>query len=58
MMEEVIIMAEQRCPVCGCAVDENSYEKDGVLYCCETCATEGWCPCGCEGSVKELEKNK
>ncbi|MGD9116674.1 MAG: metallothionein [Dehalococcoidia bacterium] len=51
-------MAEQRCPVCGCAVDENSYEKDGVLYCCETCATEGWCPCGCEGSVKELEKNK
>lgn len=22
-------MAEQFCPVCGCPVDENSYEKDG-----------------------------
>lgn len=40
-------MAEQICPVCGCTVGEEGYEKDGVVYCCEPCATGGQCECGC-----------
>ncbi|SHL34035.1 metallothionein [Halomonas cupida] len=27
------------CPDCKCAVDSQSIEKDGKLYCCEACAT-------------------
>ncbi|MCJ7426618.1 MAG: hypothetical protein MUO17_05780 [Dehalococcoidales bacterium] len=46
-------MAEQLCPVCGCTVDENSYEKDGVLYCCESCASGGPCECGCCAVVEK-----
>ena len=40
-------MAEQICPVCGCAISGEGYEKDGVVYCCEPCATGGACECGC-----------
>lgn len=40
-------MTEQICPVCGCTVVGDGHEKDGVLYCCESCATGGQCDCGC-----------
>ena len=40
-------MAEQICPVCGCTIAEEAYEKAGVTYCCEPCATGGECECGC-----------
>lgn len=42
-------MAEELCPVCGCILDPGeSCEREGVVYCCESCATgEGDCECGC-----------
>ncbi len=40
-------MAEQLCPTCGCHIGVDAYEKDGVLYCCQPCATGGQCECGC-----------
>ena len=40
-------MAEQICPVCGCTIDEEGYEKEGTVYCCEPCATGRPCSCGC-----------
>ena len=40
-------MPEQICPVCGCDVGEQMYEREGIVYCCEPCATGGVCECGC-----------
>ncbi|MCE5265154.1 MAG: hypothetical protein LLG97_16680 [Deltaproteobacteria bacterium] len=40
-------MGEKICPECGCEIAEESFEKDGVLYCCEACATGCECTCGC-----------
>ena len=39
--------AEQVCPVCGCQLGEHPYKKGEVLYCCEPCATDAQCECGC-----------
>jgi hypothetical protein len=50
-------MVEQLCPVCGCpVVVGKGYEKDGVLYCCESCANEGRCSCGCVTVAKKEEE--
>ncbi|MFC2057228.1 hypothetical protein ACFLTO_06690 [Chloroflexota bacterium] len=50
-------MTEQICPVCGCSINDDVYEKDGVKYCCEPCATGGsQCDCGCCTSVKDQDK--
>jgi hypothetical protein len=38
---------QQVCPVCGCPIGEDAYEENGLLYCCEPCATQGQCECGC-----------
>jgi hypothetical protein len=47
-------MTEQLCPVCGCTIVGEAYEKDGVNYCCESCATDcGACECGCCHPVEE-----
>ncbi len=35
------------CPICGCAVVNGGYEKDGTRYCCEACANYQGCECGC-----------
>ncbi len=40
-------MAEQICLTCGCEITDEVYDKEGVLYCCEPCATGGQCECGC-----------
>ena len=51
-------MTEQLCPVCGCTIVGAGYEKEGVKYCCEPCATtSGACDCGCCHPVEE-EKEK
>jgi hypothetical protein len=51
-------MAEQLCPVCGCTiVPDGAYEKEGVMYCCEPCATgHGQCGCDCCTVVEEQEQ--
>ena len=38
---------EQFCPACGCVNGENAYEEEGVVYCCEGCAVDDECECGC-----------
>lgn len=48
-------MTEQICPVCGCKVVGDGHEKEGVLYCCESCATGGQCDCGC-CKIVEVDK--
>jgi hypothetical protein len=51
-------MVEQLCPVCGCTIVGEGYEKEGVKYCCEPCAAGGGpCECGCCHPVEE-EKEK
>jgi hypothetical protein len=51
-------MTEQLCPVCGCNIVGAGYEKEGVKYCCEPCATStSPCKCGCCHPVEE-EKEK
>ena len=51
-------MENQICPVCGCTIDPgDSYEKEGVMYCCEPCATEQeQCECACCAIVEEQEQ--
>ena len=47
-------MVEQLCPVCGCTIVGEGYEKEGVKYCCEPCAADGTpCECGCCHPVEE-----
>lgn len=38
---------EKICPACGCVSGSDTYEKDGVFYCCEPCAISNECECGC-----------
>ena len=50
-------MTKQLCPVCGCAIVGAGYEKEGVKYCCEPCATgSGTCQCGCCHPVEEKKE--
>ncbi len=46
-------MAEQICPACGCYISGEGHEKDGVVYCCEPCATGDACGCGCCRPMKK-----
>ncbi len=48
-------MAEQVCFECGCEIGDRVYETDGYLYCCEPCATDAECECGCMGCGEEEE---
>jgi hypothetical protein len=38
---------EQICPACGCFVVGVGFRKAGKVYCCEPCAEESQCACGC-----------
>jgi len=50
-------MVEQICPVCGCSVADEAYEKEGLKFCCEPCATTaGQCDCGCCTIVEEKQE--
>jgi len=55
-------MVEQKqiCPACGCTVVGGGYEKEGVKYCCEPCASGGSsaCECGCCHIVEESDREK
>ena len=53
-------MAEQLCPVCGCTVvPDEAYEKEGVVYCCEPCATgQGQCECDCCTIIEDKPENQ
>ena len=49
-------MTEQLCPVCGCTIVGAGYEKEGVKYCCKSCASaSGSCECGCCHPLEEKE---
>ena len=48
-------MAEQICPVCGCSVVNLGWEKEGVVYCCEPCASGAQCECDCCALLDEPE---
>ena len=50
-------MPEEKCPGCGCEIGENAWEKDGKTYCCQPCADEESCICGCcdESVLDEAE---
>jgi len=49
-------MIEQVCPVCGCTVVEDGFEKEEVKYCCEPCTTgSASCECGCCNPAEEGE---
>ena len=46
-------MAEEICPTCGCTVDKDRFEKEGVAYCCAPCANGEKCTCDdCEEIVE------
>ncbi len=49
-------MAELACPECGCDIGGESCEYDGVVYCCEPCATGCECECGCCDEEEEEYK--
>jgi len=49
-------MVEEICPACGCTIAVDAYEKEGVKYCCEPCATSGQCECGCCKIVEEKQE--
>ncbi len=38
---------EEICPACGCFSGSDAYEREGVVYCCEPCALNDECECGC-----------
>jgi len=40
-------MTHHNCPVCGCDISGEGYEKDGITYCCKPCAEKGNCECDC-----------
>ena len=43
--KEDMKMADQVCPECGCDI-EDAFDMGGILYCCETCATNSECEYG------------
>ena len=40
-------MTDQKCPQCGCDIEDDAFEKEGAVYCCEPCAVSCECACGC-----------
>jgi len=51
-------MTEQLCPACGCAIVGTSHEAEGVIYCCEPCASGGTCECRCCAPIEQPEEKK
>jgi hypothetical protein len=46
-------MTEQICPTCGCLISGEGYETGGVVFCCEPCAKDESCGCGCCADAPE-----
>ncbi len=55
-MTEQTEKTEQICPSCGCFTGLDAYEKDGLFYCCEPCAENNECECGCCDEEEEEYK--
>jgi hypothetical protein len=51
-------MTEQLCPACGCHIAGDAYEKDGVLYCWQPCATSSQCECGCCEAAEDEDEQE
>jgi hypothetical protein len=49
-------MAKKICPTCGCVIASGGYETGGVVFCCEPCAKDEPCGCGCCNEEKKPEK--
>ena len=49
-------MAKKMCPTCGCIIASSGYETGGVVFCCESCAKNEQCGCGCCGEETKTEK--
>ena len=47
-------MANEICPVCGCFIASGGYEIGAAVFCCELCAEDGPCDCGCESRKETL----
>jgi hypothetical protein len=50
-------MAAQECPKCGCNVSGNGFKRGGVTYCCEPCADNCKCECGCIDESEQAERH-
>lgn len=36
---------KELCPACGCTLGVDAVTKEGVMYCCRSCAEGGACEC-------------
>ena len=50
-------MPEKLCPVCGCTYQGEGYVREGVTFCCESCALGAGCG-GCHGCHHMAEEHK
>ncbi len=37
-----------KCPKCNCEISGEGYQKDGITYCCKSCAEDDNCNCECD----------
>jgi hypothetical protein len=44
---------KELCPACGCTLGVDAVTKEGVMYCCRSCAEGGACECS-DCSVTKL----
>lgn len=52
-------MRDRICPKCDCLVEGFGFMRNEVIYCCQPCATDAYCPCGCmRYEYNELEKKR
>jgi hypothetical protein len=50
-------MLEKLCPVCGCTYQGDGYVREGVTFCCESCALGAGCG-GCHGCHHMTEEHE
>lgn len=51
-----MIIARTLCSGCGKEIDEQeAFVKEGVPYCCESCAESGRCERGCGSDIQQDE---
>ena len=53
-----MVFENESCPNCECLYDDDccggaqAYVMDGIKYCCEECAVDEECSCGCQEAVR------
>lgn len=45
-------MSNQVCPECGCDI-HDAFDMGGIIYCCETCATNSGYEYGCVDELRQ-----